>query len=56
MLSPTVKELSRSEIEKLYPSNVVDQIRGAAYDTATGELIIWKQGGKIDSKYSHLRK
>jgi hypothetical protein len=51
--------LSQEDIRKIYPSNMLsgeNAIRGAAYDPTANELVIWQKGGKIDSKYSHLRK
>lgn len=54
--NPNMKDIPRDQFEKLFPSNIRDQIRGAAVDTTTGQVVFWEKGGQIQSKFSHLRK
>lgn len=54
--NPNMKEIPKEQFEKLFPSNIRDQIRGAAVDPSTGQVVFWEKGGQIQSKFSHLRK
>lgn len=54
--NPNMKEIPKEQYEKLFPSNIRDQIRGAAVDPSTGQVVFWEKGGQIQSKFSHLRK
>ena len=53
---PNAKVLKPEEISKLLPKKAAEQVRGALFDPTSGKIIVWNQGGSIESKYQHLRK
>lgn len=46
--------LDLKRVEEMFPN--LSNLRGAAYNPSTNEIVIWEKGGQIQSKFSHLRK
>lgn len=46
--------LDVKRVEEVFPN--LSNLRGAAYNPSTNEIVIWEKGGQIQSKFSHLRK
>lgn len=56
LLSKNAIELSASEVAQLAPGNAKKVFRGGFVDPATNEVVLFNTGGRLNSKYKHLRK
>jgi hypothetical protein len=55
-LSGNAIELSAAEVSQFVSGNAKNKFRGGFIDPTTNEIVLFNTGGRLSSKYKHLRK